>query len=96
MDDIAALSDKLRAGPVTLAVFLCLWERRGRTISYDTISGYASRDESDPMTEQAIRDCMKRLRPAILRAGWPVVIERAYGIGYKLTAPKEFDWRQGD
>lgn len=88
-DALAGLRDALGDGTAQpLRLFLALWRSRGRTLAYTQIADRL-RDLSGEYPDMwAIRSALKRIRPLLRAADWPVEIKTARGIGLRLVVTR--------
>ena len=73
--------------PTPLALFICLWDRRGRVVTHDTLANVAERESNlhgPCVLSLQIASHVKRIRNAAKRYNWPVKITPQYSIGYRL------------
>lgn len=78
---------QIRRGP--LSVLLCLWDKRGKPVTYDQISASVEFEadagkQYDYISPTALAAHVQRLRRAITKHNWPIKIHTIYGIGQRL------------
>lgn len=87
MEELADLATVMGSiGPEAGRMFLRLWARRGQVISYDVLG---ANDRTMDQTRAIVHHLLRKIR----RLKWPVKINAVYGIGYRMTVPDGWDWR---
>lgn len=89
--EVAEAMDRLRLTMRSLGVlFLSLWNAGGRTVPRQTLLDLMDRFGGEA-TDAGLRTAKKRLGQAL--AGHPLKIVPLYGVGYRMTRPAGWHWR---
>lgn len=86
-----------RFEPQVASLFIVLWRARGRTVTHGFIREAVWNMRAEEPTDAGIRTACKKLRETIRAAGWPIEVSTVRGLGWRLDAPRDWDWRvKGD
>lgn len=87
-DRIAAVVDRGDlpfCGAHGLSLLLYLWDRRAKTVPMERLQWHLERTfDIEYMDPHNVRGHIKRLRKSLGIAGWPIIFETIYGVGYRL------------
>lgn len=79
----------------TARLFIVLYDRRGRVVTFETIEDHVPLDHADyDMTRGAVTSLVKRLRKQLAEMGCPVHIQTIYGLGYRMIIDDK-EWKPG-
>lgn len=73
---------------MTLLVLVLFLRRNGAVYPHSAVSDHIYEATGKDPSMDAMRIAVRRARAVIARAGWPVMIRTAYGIGYSVTWPQ--------
>ena len=84
---VARCIDSIPGGTTRQVAWLLivLSDAPGRTLTYEHIAASMEFMSGSYHTLSSIQTAAKHARAALRKTGWPVTVETAYGVGYRLT-----------